>query len=153
VTISVRPGSGEDRAFVADLAARTVMARVAAFRHATERLVQDALKRLLEVVRSQSNLVLIAERDGERAGFLLLLDELPDEVTGMAQAFVAYMAVEPQWQRRGIGAALMAAAEDEARGRGLPYITLMVTEDNVPARVLYERKGYFTERRLMCKAL
>ncbi len=54
---------------------------------------------------------------------------------------------------RGIGAALAAAAEDEARKRGLSYIALMVTEENRAARDLYERAGYVTERRLLCKIL
>ncbi len=82
-----------------------------------------------------------------------MLDDLPDDVTGDVQAFVAYMAVEPELRGRGIGAALLAAAEDEARKRGLSYIALMVTEENRAARDLYERAGYVTERRLLCKIL
>jgi ribosomal protein S18 acetylase RimI-like enzyme len=95
----------------------------------------------------------VAEAGGERCGFLLLITDLPDEVTLMPQGFVAYMAVEPAWQRRGIGAQLLEIAEDEARRMGLPYMSMMVTEDNTAARELYERAGYFTERRLLCKAL
>jgi len=30
---------------------------------------------------------------------------------------------------------------------------LMVTEDNAAARAVYERAGYLTERRLLCKPL
>ncbi len=63
------------------------------------------------------------------------------------------MAVEPALQRRGVGRALLQAAEGEAKRRGLPYMTLMVTEENVAARSLYERGGYVTERRLLCKPL
>ena len=50
---------------------------------------------------------LIAERDGERVGFLLLLYDMPDEVTLTQQAFVAYTAVEPHARgaRRGARAA------------------------------------------------
>ena len=82
-----------------------------------------------------------------------MLDDLPDEVTLLPQAFVAYMAVEPGVRRDGVGTALLAAAEDEARRRGLPYMALMVTEENAAARRLYERGGYRTERRLLCKPL
>jgi ribosomal protein S18 acetylase RimI-like enzyme len=32
-------------------------------------------------------------------------------------------------------------------------MALMVTEENAAARRLYERAGYRTERRLLCKAL
>ncbi len=69
------------------------------------------------------------------------------------QGFVAYMAVDPQQRRFGVGSALLAAAEDEARRRGLPYMALMVTEENEAARRLYRRSGYRTERRLLCKPL
>ena len=96
---------------------------------------------------------LAAELDGRPAGFVLMLDELPDEVTGMEQGFIAYMAVEPGRRREGAGAALLKGVEDEARKRRLPYVSLMVTEDNVAARTLYERAGYSTERRLLCKKL
>ena len=85
---------------------------------------------------------------------MLLLDDLPDDVTAMPQGFVAYMAVEPVARGgAGIGTALLTAAEDEARRRGLPYMALMVTDENAPARALYDRAGYVTERRLLCKAL
>ncbi|MGB9650319.1 MAG: GNAT family N-acetyltransferase, partial [Candidatus Cybelea sp.] len=112
-----------------------------------------AFDRLCEVVDSQSHVTLIASRNGESVGFLLMLDNLPDEVTLLPQAFVAYMAVEPSVRKAGVGAALLAAAEDEARRRGLPYMALMVTEENAPALRLYERGGYRTERRLLCKPL
>jgi ribosomal protein S18 acetylase RimI-like enzyme len=86
-------------------------------------------------------------------GFVLMLTDLPDEVTGSAQGFVAYMAVEPDERRHGVGKALLAAAEDAARARGLPFVSLMVTESNASARELYAQAGYVTERRLLCKAL
>jgi ribosomal protein S18 acetylase RimI-like enzyme len=53
----------------------------------------------------------------------------------------------------GIAAHLLAAAEDEARVRGLEYLALMVTEENAAARELYAQAGYVTERRLLCKPL
>jgi ribosomal protein S18 acetylase RimI-like enzyme len=142
-----------DRAFVKALGRRCVMASVATIRPTSEANAREAFDRLCEIVESQSHAALIARRGGERVGFLLLLDELPDEVTLLPQGFVAYMAVEPGAQRTGVGAALLAAAENEARRRGLPYISLMVTEENEPARRLYERAGFRTERRLLCKPL
>ena len=98
--------------------------------------------------------ILVAEVDGAPEGFALLIYDLPDEITLTEQAFIAYMAVEPAWQRRGIGAP--AAGEhrgSSARKRGLPYLSLMVTEDNAPARALYAAAGFATERRMMTKAL
>jgi ribosomal protein S18 acetylase RimI-like enzyme len=66
---------------------------------------------------------------------------------------VAYTAVEPHAQGRGIGRALMEEAEAVARGMGRTYVSLMVTEENAAARSLYDRAGFVTERRMMTKAL
>lgn len=43
---------------------------------------------------------------------------------------------------RGIGRALLQAAEAEARNLGCCRLTLEVQEDNTPARSLYERFGF-----------
>jgi ribosomal protein S18 acetylase RimI-like enzyme len=153
VNVAVRPFSDADRDFVEDLAGRTVGASVPAFRHVPEVVARLAVARLIDTVEGRAHAALIAESAGIRAGFVLLIEDLPDEISSMPQGFVAYMAVEPAYRRRGVGAALLEAAEDEARRRGLPYMTLMVTEENAAARALYERAGYFTERRLLCKAL
>lgn len=151
--LSIRVASEADAAFIESLGKRSAMASVTPLRRADPRDVFQSFDRLLEIVARRKHTSLVAADGGEPVGFLLLLHSLPDEVTGEDQAFVAYMAVEPARQGGGIGAALVAAAEDEARRLGLPYIALMVTEDNAPARALYDRAGYLTERRLLCKTL
>ncbi|MHB8305605.1 MAG: GNAT family N-acetyltransferase [Vulcanimicrobiaceae bacterium] len=151
--ITVRQGRLDDRAFVEDLGKRTILDSVAAFRFVNEPLAALSYERLLRFAYDQSHVLLIAEHEGRRAGFVLLLDTLPDEVTMLPQGFVAYMAVEPDLRRLGVAAGLLEAAEDEARRRGLPYMGLMVTEDNAAARALYDSAGYLTERRLLCKRL
>jgi GNAT superfamily N-acetyltransferase len=154
VTVAVRrAASADDRAFVDDLGKRSTASSVSSLRPAPPLASIAAYERLLETVAAQSHVTLIAERDGRPAGFALLLDDLPDDVTGLPQAFLAYMAVEPALQRHGVGTALLRAAEDEAKRRGLPYMAFMVTEENAAARALYERAGYVTERRLLSKAL
>ena len=153
VGVAVRAGRTDDRGFVADLGKRTMTDSVARFRQVDQPMLEASYEGLLEFVFRQSHVLLVAEHEGRRAGFILILDAMPDEVTRMPQAFVAYMAVEPSVRGLGIGSRLLAAAEDEARGRGLPYMGLMVTEDNAAARALYERAGYLTERRLLCKPL
>lgn len=151
--VLVRDGRPEDRPFVEDLGKRTMGDSVAQFRYYNEAMLDASYEGLLDFVFKQSHVLYVAERGGAPAGFVLLLDTMPDEVTRMPQAFIAYMAVEPSQRRHGIGSRLLAAAEDEARRRGLPYMGLMVTEDNAAARALYERAGYLTERRLLCKPL
>jgi ribosomal protein S18 acetylase RimI-like enzyme len=151
--VVIREGRPEDRPFVEDLGKLTMGDSVAKFRYVNEAMLEASYEGLLDFVFRQSHALLIAEENGRRAGFVLMLDTMPDEVTRMPQGFIAYMAVEPSHRDRGIGSRLLAAAEDEARRRGLPYMGLMVTEDNAAARALYERAGYLTERRLLCKPL
>jgi ribosomal protein S18 acetylase RimI-like enzyme len=150
---TVREGHVEDRRFVEDLGKRTLGDSVAAFRFANQALLEASFDGLLEFVYREPHVTFVAERDGVPVGFLLLLTAMPDEVTRTPQGFIAYMAVEPSARGNGIAGRLLSAAEDEARKRGLPYMGLMVTDDNAAARAVYERAGYFTERRLLCKPL
>ncbi|MEO9170334.1 MAG: GNAT family N-acetyltransferase [Candidatus Baltobacteraceae bacterium] len=151
--IEIRRAVPRDRAFVRDLGERTAMDSVSATRQADAVAVRENYERLLDIVFSQSHVALIADVEGGPAGFFLMLDQMPDEVTGEAQGFIAYMAVEPGHRDAGVGTALLERGEDEARTRGLPYMALMVTEDNAAARALYARAGFLTERRLLCKML
>jgi ribosomal protein S18 acetylase RimI-like enzyme len=151
--IAIRRGTVRDRAFVVDLGRRVSPTSVSSLRTALAPLVEGAYERLVEYVLAREHDILIAEVDGVPRGFALLIYDLPDEITLTEQTFIAYMAVEPAWQRRGIAALLLAQTEDLARKRGLPYLSLMVTEENAPALALYERSGFSTERRMMTKAL
>jgi GNAT superfamily N-acetyltransferase len=151
--VALRPGTLRDRAFVVDLGRRVSPSSVSSLRTAFAPMVEAAYERLVDYVLAREHDVLIADVDGVPVGFALLIYDLPDEITLAEQAFVAYMAVEPVWQRRNIGRLLLRSIEDAARSRGLPYLSLMVTEDNVAARELYAGSGFFTERRLMTKAL
>ncbi len=151
--VTVRRGDRDDHDFVRDLSRRTATSSVSAFRIAKHDDVMESVERLADFVFGRRHDALIAERDGERVGFLLLLYDVPDEVTLTQQAFVAYTAVEPHARGAGVGRALLAAAEAHARAHGLGYVSLMVTDDNVPARAMYDRAGFLTERRMMTKAL
>jgi ribosomal protein S18 acetylase RimI-like enzyme len=151
--IAIRRGSARDRAFVVDLGRRVSPTSVSPLRVALPPLVEGAYERLVEYVFAREHDALIAEADGAAAGFALVIYDLPDEITLTEQAFIAYMAVEPERQRSGIGRALLARVEELARRRGLPYLSLMVTEENGAARELYAAAGFSTERRMMTKAL
>lgn len=73
--------------------------------------------------------------DGVFCGYIGMYD-LVDEVS------IINVAVDPDARGRGFGRLLMEAAEDFARKRGCPAVTLEVRESNVPARTLYEKCGY-----------
>jgi ribosomal protein S18 acetylase RimI-like enzyme len=152
--MTLRRGGLGDRAFVLELGRRTAIDSVSALRPTPLALVEASYERLVEFAFDASYVLLVAEDELDGPlGFCLMLDTLPDEVSGMPQGFVAYMAVDPNARRQGIARALLDAAEAAARERGLPHVALMVTEDNAPARELYAQAGYLTERRLLCKTL
>ena len=151
--VAIRKGDRGDRAFVLGLGKRVAATSLSNVRPAPLAQVETAYERLVAFIEGRESELLIAS-DGETdIGFLILLGDLPDEVTMLEQAFIAYMAVEPSARGRGVGRALLLAAEDIARENGLPYLTLMVTEDNAAARTLYAASGFTTERRMMTKAL
>ena len=52
------------------------------------------------------------------------------------------LSVRPDHRRRGIGSALLAAVEQEARRRGCDRIRLQVSADNEPAQALFRARGY-----------
>jgi ribosomal protein S18 acetylase RimI-like enzyme len=152
-TVAIRRATGSDRAFVRDLGRRVSGSSVSSMRPGDPELVDEAYERLVDYVLTRDHAILIAAEADVPLGFALLVFDLPEEVTLADQAFVAYMAVEPASRRRGVGRALLDAAETIARERGIPHMSLMVTEENAAARALYAGAGFATERRLLTKAL
>ena len=59
-------------------------------------------------------------------------------------AFIANLAVFPEYRKTGVGTALLNAAEKGARDRGLCEITLEVRTDNEAAVALYKKEGFET---------
>ena len=52
------------------------------------------------------------------------------------------IAVHPDFRRRGIAEALVAALEEQLRQRGSKSLTLEVRDSNAPAIALYEKLGF-----------
>jgi ribosomal protein S18 acetylase RimI-like enzyme len=152
-TVAVRRGSHADRDFVRDLGRRSAASSISAVRTARYEDVALAFERLVEFVLGREHECLIAVEGETPIGFLLMLYDVPDEVTLGDQAFIAYTAIEPFARGRGVGRALLEVADALARERGRRYMSLMVTEDNLPARTLYDGAGFVTERRMMTKPL
>lgn len=61
------------------------------------------------------------------------------------RGWVYYLGVAPAFQRRGIGRALMAAAERWLEARNCPKLMLMVRHDNLATRAFYAALGYETQ--------
>jgi hypothetical protein len=53
-----------------------------------------------------------------------------------------YVAVDPNFQRRGIGAATIRAGERWLKERGVWKVNLLVRQDNIDVKAFYEELGY-----------
>ena len=60
---------------------------------------------------------------------------------------VYYLSVHPDFQGRGFGRKILAAAESWLVARGVWKLNLMIREDNVEVREFYGRAGYEIEPR------
>ena len=56
--------------------------------------------------------------------------------------YLRLLLVAEDRQSRGLGAALLARVEDDARATGCRHVALLVTRANRRARAFYERHGY-----------
>ncbi|HLN47394.1 MAG TPA: GNAT family N-acetyltransferase [Magnetospirillaceae bacterium] len=152
MAISIRRARASDSEFVDGLGMQSASTSLSPVRPASADAAATAFRRAMEFCADRNDaLTLIAERDGQPAGFLMLLFELTDDVTLQRQAFIVYMAVAPSQRRSGVARTLLAAAEEEARARGASHISLMVTQANAPAKALYEQAGFLDERVQMTK--
>lgn len=68
-------------------------------------------------------------------------------IVAVDEAHVTTVAVDPAWQRRGIGARLVLDLLLAARARGLVGVTLEVRAGNAAAQALYRRFGFEAEGR------
>jgi ribosomal protein S18 acetylase RimI-like enzyme len=65
------------------------------------------------------------------------------------RGWVYYLAVAPDRRKRGLGEAMMRAAEAWVAARGMPKMQLMVRIENAGAAGFYHAIGYETEERLL----
>lgn len=89
---------------------------------------------LMAVLTWPDVIKLKAVENGEMIGFAAC-DPRPSEEAG----WIATLGVDPRYQRRGIGRALLRACEAKSR---LPRMKLTVRLSNEAAISLYEKEGY-----------
>ncbi len=89
--------------------------------------------------------ILIAEKDQEIVGFLLLKEMTTPRYTCMVEykyAFIIDVIVGKRYQSKGIGTALLLEAKKRADTRKLDYLELNVLSGNKGAIALYEKLGF-----------
>ena len=87
---------------------------------------------------------LVAELGGRLAGYIRIKPVTPLRENAHVLGIVG-LAVAPGDRRRGVGSALLAAAEQHARTRGARKLSLRVLGTNETAMRLYEQHGFQRE--------
>jgi GNAT superfamily N-acetyltransferase len=85
---------------------------------------------------------LVSELEGAFAGYCYVAAPARDGDLGEEAAELMAIYVEPELWGRGVGAALIAAAEREAVARGYEELSLWTFTENDRARGFYERRGW-----------
>lgn len=87
--------------------------------------------------------VAVDERDPDRVvGFAHIGPVRDDDVAPAGRGEVYTLYVDPSAWRRGIGSALLAAADEHWRPTDVRELLLWVFEDNAQARAFYEAQGW-----------
>lgn len=85
--------------------------------------------------------VLVAEIDGKLCGFVSMVTEVSLEINGELLRILG-LAVKADYQRKGIGAALLKEAEQIAAERKMALITLSSNFKRPEAHKFYKSQGY-----------
>lgn len=105
-------------------------------------LPPDVRRRLVPALRAHpTTLVLLAFDGGQPVGLAIGFWGL-SSFRARPLLNIHDLAVRPGHRGKGVGRALLSAAEERARARDCCKLTLEVQDDNLPARRLYERFGF-----------
>ncbi len=118
-----------------------------AIRQAARCWVEESLDRSA----AEDHAVLVAEADGDLVGIVTVATRR--HFTGAVDGYVGELVVDASAERRGVGSALMLAAEGWARERGLAHVTLETGAANAAARAFYGALGYRDEDIRLTKPL
>lgn len=97
----------------------------------------------IRFARSGDNADVLVGRDGDGIVASVLVGH--DGHRG----WVYYVSVDPDHQRRDFGRAIMQAAEDWLRQRGIEKLQLMVRGDNTQVQAFYESLGFGEQKRII----
>jgi GNAT superfamily N-acetyltransferase len=108
--------------------------------------------RLRRLAADDASRVFVATIDGETAGLAAVHVTAAVEHDAPTCLLIA-MVVAERHQRRGVGSALVARAEQEARALGCGRVVLGSAERRRDAHAFYERLGYERTGRRYAKAI
>ncbi len=96
----------------------------------------------IALARKETNsTVLLGRNDGDLVASVLVGHD-------GHRGWVYYVTVDPDHRYKGYGRAIMTAAENWLRARGIQKLQLMVRGDNAQVRAFYESLGYYDQERV-----
>lgn len=101
-------------------------------------------QRLNQLSQSESARLLVADADGQAAGFILTETVRTD---GRAQGFVVRVCVDPALHRQGVGTSLMAGAVNAMHGAGMTRVSLNALLSNEDTLAFYRHLGFVAQLR------
>lgn len=114
----------------------------------TPRQVAEAdlaiLREALHTPAPGSSIFVAEEPAGHIAGFIFSTTR-QDYFTGKPHAHIEVLTVDESTRGKGVARGLIEAAENWARGRGYPNVTLNVFARNSRAATVYDKLGYSPE--------
>ena len=102
----------------------------------------DPRSDISRAVSDSQSALLVACRDDQIAGTVMVGDD-------GHRGWVYYLAVDPRFRRKRLGAELMSAAGDWLTRRGCPKIMLMIRMENEAVRNFYETLEFEQEERVI----
>jgi len=148
-SISIRPATIEDAKVLTDLAYTTFWD---AFAHHPKNAPDDlnhymrqafSEEQILSELQDENSIFLIAELDGEAAGYAkLILDNIEPGIAAERPVELSRLYSHQQFLGKGIGQGLMNACVERAKEDGRDVMWLGVWEYNPRAQRFYEKNGF-----------
>ncbi len=153
VTLQVVPFDAADHDGVTEMSPRLCIG-VAAWRDSSRvaAAVRGWIDMALASAGADGHAVFVAKFD-ERIVGIVTVEERPHWSGGDADGYVGELVTAEDMEGRGVGRALMAAAEQWAVERGLRHLTLETGAGNSRARTFYQHLGYAEEEVRLTKLL
>ncbi|MBI4798065.1 MAG: GNAT family N-acetyltransferase [Desulfarculus sp.] len=146
--VSIRPATPAD---AADIAA--ILQDLGWFTHLNPmepaQAREQVARQLALDLASGSHLVLVAQEPGGQVVAYGAVHWLPYLIKPGPEAYVSELFVAAAWRGQGVGGALLAAMEGEARARGCSQLMLINNQERDSYRRAFYAKQGWQERRAM----
>lgn len=100
---------------------------------------RDSREALSRQLRQGQVTLLGAEEEGRLIGVVMVSHD-------GRKGWINRLAVEPAYRRQGLGARLIAAAEEELHDQGIEVIAALIEAENEPSLNLFQKEGYLLAR-------